>query len=116
MVKKKNSSEYKARATKLLDRLGEYESDLQDILTQLEELRVACMTGIKQEKVSVTDGVLTVIEIYPQVALSATMGKLSVYKELSRLSELEEPEDKEVIISFMVQTSDDAESLKGNKI
>ena len=93
-TKKDTSLPYKKRAQKLIDRLGEYNADYHNILNELEELRVMCLEGIVQEKVSVRDGVLKVVEIYPSVAHACTMGKLAVVKELSRVVELDivEPE------------------------
>ncbi|MBW4558435.1 MAG: hypothetical protein KME59_21420 [Trichormus sp. ATA11-4-KO1] len=101
-----SQSDYKARAKKLIDSVGEHAADLPDILRQLEDIRQQCMDGISQEKVSVKDGVLIVIEKFPQVALQAVMGKLAVYKEISRLAELESV-DPEVTVSIQLMALED---------
>lgn len=95
------ANDYKARAKRLIDSVGEHSADLPDILRQLEEIRAACMEGIGQEKVSVKDGVLEVTERYPQVALQAVMGKLAVYKEISRLAEMQQV-DTNVTVSINI--------------
>lgn len=97
---------YKKRAEKLLQRLGEYKADYHNILNELEELRVMCLEGITQEKVSVRDGVLTVVERYPAVAQACTMGKLAVVKELSRVAELDTVEP-EVNVNINISNAED---------
>lgn len=82
--------DYKKRIKNLIDTLGEYNADYNQILEQLEEIRLSCMEGIEQEKVSVKDGVLLVVEKYPHVAQAAVIAKLAVLKELARVAEQEE--------------------------
>jgi hypothetical protein len=102
-----SQSDYKKRAKRLIESVAEYKADLPDILAQLEEIRQLCLEGIPQEKLSVKDGVLELIERYPQVALQAVMGKLAVYKEISRLSEMETV-DPEISVSINLMSLEES--------
>lgn len=106
-----SQSDYKKRAKRLIESISEYSADLPDILAQLEEIRQLCIDGVYQEKVSVKDGVLEVKERYPQVALQATMGKLQVFKEISRLSELETI-DPEISVSINLMSLEESLGLQ----
>lgn len=106
-----SQSDYKKRAKRLIESIAEYKADLPDILSQLEEIRQLCIDGVYQEKVSVKDGVLEVRERYPQVALQAVMGKLAVYKEISRLSELESL-DPEITVDIQIVSLEDQLGIK----
>jgi hypothetical protein len=101
--------EYKKRAKSLIDRVGEYRADLTDILSQLEEIRVSCMEGMVSEKVNTRsdEGKVLVIEVFPAVALAAVLGKLTVYKELSRLAEMEVV-DPTVTVSISLESLEDS--------
>ncbi len=96
-----NSKEYRKRASEALNRIGKYNADYDQILANLDAITKASMDGVEQEKLSVRDGVLPVVEKYPQVAVQAEMGKLAVLKELSRLAEMEEV-DTQVSVSIVL--------------
>jgi hypothetical protein len=95
---------YQKRVKSLLDRVGEYRADYQDILDQLEQLRQQCVAGMSSEKVhmKMDDGFVSVVEVFPQVALGAIMGKLAVLKELTRIASLEET-DTQISLTFNLE-------------
>lgn len=101
-----NIRDYKKQVKKLINNLGEYNADYTQILVQLEEIRLSCVNGIVQEKVSVKDGVVEVVERYPQVAQAAVAAKLAVLKELSRIAELEVI-DPEVNVTISLESLED---------
>lgn len=83
--------------TKILNRLSEYNSDFGSLLGQLEEIRAASMEGLPNEKVSAKDGVLTVLEVFPQVAVQAVRAKLEVIKFMVAIAEVETPDTQVTI-------------------
>lgn len=72
-------------------RMSEFQSDPLSVLRYLADLRDRCNDGIIQEKLSVTEGVMPVLERYPAVELAATKAMWDIYKwvdkELAQVSE-----------------------------
>lgn len=102
---------YRQRTKLLLESVSEFNSDLPDILRQLEEIRQLCLSGMESEKVSnkAVDGFVRVTEVYPAVALQAALGKLAVLKEMDRIACQNIP-DPVVTINFVRQTLEGASS------
>lgn len=71
----------------LKKRLSEFSADPEQILTQLEEQYQAAQEGYKQQKVSVKDGVLDVVEIYPNLMLNITKTRLALWQYLNDLEQ-----------------------------
>jgi len=63
------------------EQLAEFEAEPLQAIAYLHELRARARDGVVQQKVSVKDGVLDVVEKYPAIELSATveMSKLARY-------------------------------------
>jgi hypothetical protein len=75
----------KARA--LLSRLSEFNSDPEQLLSQLDEIQQKSMDGWEQQKVSAKDGVLDLVEKYPDIARRCVMDKLAVVQDLRKVAE-----------------------------
>lgn len=72
-------------------RMSEFQADPLAVLRYLADLRDRCNDGIIQEKLSVTEGVMPVLERYPAVELAATKAMWDIYKwvdtELGKVTE-----------------------------
>lgn len=83
----------------LRDRLEEYNADIPRLLNGLEEIQVMSLEGVEQEKVSAKDGVMTVLERYPDVARRAIMDKFAI---LQYIEEKAEAEKTEQIVEYVI--------------
>lgn len=95
------SHSYRKQAAGILARIREYNADYDQLLVNLDDISKKCMSGIEQEKLSVKDGVLPVIEKYANVAVQAELGKFSIVKELTRLADLDEV-DTQISVSIVL--------------
>jgi hypothetical protein len=100
-------------AKRVLNSLGEYNADYGQLLEQLEDIRVRALdVGFTQDKVCAGEGVVSVVEVYPQVALNAIRVKLDVIKEMSRINELETPETNTTVLINIEALEDDLPELE----
>lgn len=88
---------YKERAKKLLENLGEYNADYCQILVDADKLYQDVLEGYMQQKVAVGMGVVQVVEVYPSIAKGILDTKLNVLKELSRIAEIETEKQDTVV-------------------
>ena len=107
------ANEHIQRCKTLLNNLGEFDADYTHILANLSDLYQKCLSGIEQEKVSVKDGILTVIEKYPNVALACLNGQVAVVKELHKIAS-EETIDPTVTVSINLGSLEKALGLLEN--
>lgn len=89
------------KAKALLGRLAEFNSDPEQLLASLDEIQQKSMDGFAQEKVSAKDGVLTVIERYPDIARRCIMDKLAVVQDLRKVANSDDPQELSFTINVV---------------
>jgi len=92
----------KQRYTRLLDKLGTFRSDIEDILNQAEAVYQACQVdGYLTQKVAGKDAI-DLLERLPSVAIQAVTLKLAAIKWITEQAALEDS----------IETDDDATTIK----
>lgn len=94
----------KARA--LLSRLSEFNSDPEQLLSQLDEIQQKSMDGWEQQKVSAKDGVLDLVEKYPDIARRCVMDKLAVVQDLRKVAESDDAQELSFTINVVPLRAD----------
>lgn len=91
-MSKKPSKQLKDQCQVLLDTLAEYNADYRCILRDLDYIQQVVMEGMQQEKVSAKDGVLTVNEKYPNIALDCLKTKMKLIQDIDKYQASSEDE------------------------
>lgn len=88
------------QARRLIARLQEYRADPEARLAALDDIQQKCLDGVPQEKVSAKDGVLEVIERYPDVARRCVMDKGQIVAELEAIANSETSQELQLVINL----------------
>ena len=88
------------QARRLLARLAEYRADPESRLAALDDIQASCIEGITQEKLSVKDGVMTIIEKYPDVARRCVADKGQIAAELEAIANGETNQEMTLVINL----------------
>ena len=88
------------QARRILARSEEFKADPLSRLAALDDIQQKCLDGVPQEKVSAKDGVLEVIERYPDVARRCVMDKGQIVAELEAIAHSETSQELQLVINL----------------
>lgn len=88
------------QARRLIARLPEYRADPEARLAALDEIQRMCIEGIHQEKVNPKEGVVTVIEIVPDVARRCIADKGQIAADLAAIANQETSQELQLVINL----------------
>lgn len=82
--KKKTAQILKDQCQVLLDTLSEYNCDYRSIMRDLDYIQQASIQGYDTEVSHARDGVVTVNEKHPEVALRALLAKMKLIQDIDK--------------------------------